>query len=113
MIRFQSVVQVHDVGLPVAGLLVMEQKMKTVIGYNVYRAQDGSSPSYYGFAATLEEAKQLASKGRSLEESLWDTARTAGHCAGISAPDQSHEDEEPAAWFGEDGYDCAVAVFEG
>ena len=83
---------------------------RKIVGYNVYHAPDGSAPSYYGFVATIDEAKALAAKGRTLESSLWDTARAAGHCAGLYAPDQSDEDSEPAEWFGADGYDCAVAV---
>ncbi len=85
--------------------------MKKIIGYNVYHAADGGAAEYYGFAATLDEAKELAARGRALQASLWDTARTAGHCDGLAAPDQTGEDDEVAEWFGADGYDCAVAVW--
>lgn len=88
------------------------RKAKKIVGYNVYRAPDGCGESYYGFAKTLDDAKALAASGPSIEEALYDTARAAGHCAGIPAPDKSHEADEVEEWFGDDGYDCAVAVYE-
>ena len=84
--------------------------MKTIIGYNVYRYADGSSEEFYGFVDTIGEAKELASRGKCLEESMYSTARLAGHCGGISAPDKENEDSEVTEWFGL-GYDCAIAVF--
>lgn len=87
---------------------------RKIVGYNVYHIPEGSAPAFYGFAETLADAKELAAKGRAkgraLEQSLWDTARAAGHCAGLVAP-TGEEAEEPAEWFGADGWDCAVAVF--
>lgn len=86
---------------------------RQIIGYNVYNAPEGCSESYYGFAATLADARKLAAKGkgRALEASLYDTARAAGHCAGLSAPDKTNEADEPEEWFGDDGFDCAVRVY--
>ena len=81
--------------------------MNKIIGYNVYRA-DGYDERFYGFAKSLAAAKKLT-KGRSLEASLYDTARAAVHCGGLEAPDKSREDDEVAKWF--DEYKCAVAVF--
>lgn len=86
-------------------------KKRKIIGYNVYRAPEGSSPAFYGFVETIDEARELAATGRCLEKSLWDTARAAGHCAGINAP-SGDEADEPEEWFGDDGYDCAVAVYD-
>ena len=87
---------------------------KTPVGYAVYHAPEGSAESYYGRVETLEEARKLAANGRALERSLWDTARAAGHCAGLTAPDLAEGEtlaDEPAEWFGADGYDCAVAIY--
>lgn len=84
---------------------------RKIVGYNVYRAEEGSCESYYGFAETLEEAEAMA-KGHALDASLYETAIAAGHCAGLEAPDKTNEAEEPTKWFG-DGWDCAVAVYEG
>lgn len=81
------------------------------IGYHVYHAPDGSGESYLGFATSLRAARRLAATGRELPESLYATARAAGHCAGLQAPDTSHEASEPTAWFGRGGYYCAVAVY--
>ena len=82
---------------------------KKIVGYNVYHAPEGSDRSYYGMAATITAARKLAATGRSLDASLWDTARAAGHCDGLSAP-EGEEADEPAAWFGSN--DCAVPVYE-
>lgn len=84
---------------------------KKIVGYNVYHMPEGGSPSFYGRVKTISDAKKLASKGRRLEESLWDTASASGHCGGLSAPDQAREADEPTHWFGGDGYDCAIPVF--
>lgn len=83
---------------------------KNVIGYNVYRAADGSDEEFYGFVETLEQAKKLAKTGRSLEASMYATAEAAGHCAGLYAPDKSNEGRV-VEWFGDDGLDCAVEVY--
>ena len=83
---------------------------KTVIGYNVYHAPDGCSESFYGFAETMEGARELAKKGQPLGECMYATAISAGHCNGLKAPDKSNEGEV-AEWFGDDGHDCAVEVY--
>jgi len=88
----------------------MATKRQTV-GYNVYYAPDGCDSSFVGFAETIEDARAMAGQG-GLEKSLWDTARAAGHCAGMTAP-EGEEAEEPDEWFGEDGYYCAVRVLQG
>lgn len=85
--------------------------MAKIIGYNVYRSADGCAESFYGFAKTIDEAKDMASTGNRMEECMYSTAVAAGHCAGIKSPDKSNEDSEVAEWFGVDGYDCAVAVY--
>ena len=83
------------------------------IGYNVYHAPDGGSESYLGFVTSLKAARHLAAVGgNELPESLYGTAQAAGHVYGMSAPDKSHEDTEPTAWFGKGGYYCAVAVYD-
>ena len=77
--------------------------------YNVYYAPDGCCETFLGCVDTLEEAYAL--EGASgLAESDYGTARAAGHCNGISAPDKAHEEDEPEEWFGADGYYCAVKV---
>ena len=81
--------------------------MNKIIGYNVYRA-DGYDERFYGFAKSLAAARRLT-KGRSLAESMYETARAAGHCGGLEAPDRIREDDEVAKWF--DEHNCAFAVF--
>ena len=81
---------------------------QTCVGWNVYRIADGCALEYYGRANTLSDAKQL-SKGRSLPQSDWDTAKAAGHCGGISAPGGVEEDE-PSHWWGDNR--CAVIVWD-
>jgi hypothetical protein len=44
-----------------------------------------------------------------LEASLYDTARAAGHCAGLRAPNKEGEDSDVTEWFDDDG--CAVAIY--
>lgn len=88
----------------------MVKQTRKLVGYNVYHAPEGSAESFYGFVDTLDEARELAAKGRALEASLYDTARAAGHCAGLSAPDKDGEDSDVTEWFGDD--DCAVAVYK-
>lgn len=78
--------------------------MNNIIGYNVYYAPDGCAEEFVGFAASIEEARTMT--GRGLEESLYGTAQAAG----MSAPDKSHEADEPAEWFGAEGWHCAVPV---
>jgi hypothetical protein len=81
------------------------------IGYNVYHAPEGSCESYLGRVTSLRAARHLAATGRELHESMYGTARAAGHVCGLTAPDKSHEDDEPSAWFGRGSWYCAVAVF--
>lgn len=79
--------------------------------WRVYYAPDGCDPSYCGECDTREEAETLAeSEPAGLPRAQWDTARTAGHCAGMTAPDGGEEDEEPASWHGADGWYCVVRV---
>lgn len=80
------------------------------IGYNVYYAPDGCAETFIGFAETLDKALTMT-ECAGLEESLYETARAAGHCGGMSAPDKEHEADEPDEWFGPDGWHCAVPVF--
>lgn len=82
--------------------------MSEIIGYNVYRLPDGCTEEFAGFVETQEQAEQLAKRGKTLPQSLYGTARAAGHCAGLYAPDKSGEDTEPTEWWGDF---CAVAVF--
>lgn len=84
--------------------------MLRLAGYNVYRMADGCDEEYYGFADTLEEAKKLVATGKRIEASMYDTAIAAGHCNGIAAPNKEYENDEVTEWFGEAGYDCAIAV---
>jgi hypothetical protein len=73
-------------------------KTRTAIGYNVY----GSDGAFCGYVDTLEDARELASKKPAgLEESLWETARKAGHCGGMRAPETNSEADEPCAWLGD------------
>lgn len=73
-------------------------KTRTITGYNVYTADN----SFCGHRATIEDARELASRSpEGLEESLWDTARKAGHCNGLRAPETTHEAEEPCEWAGD------------
>lgn len=83
-----------------------------LLGYNVYLAEEGSDMSFLGRATSLRAARRLAAHGaQGLDASLWDTARVAGHCAGMSAP-EGIEDDEPAEWFGRGGWYCAVRVWD-
>ena len=84
---------------------------RKLVGYNVYEAPDGCAETYLGQVTSLRAARSLAARGGGLEESLYGTARAAGHCAGMSAPDKTGEVGEPVAWFGRDGWHCAVAVY--
>ena len=82
-----------------------------VVKYRVYEAPDGCDPSFCAECDTLDEATTLAdSEPAGLPKSQWDTARAAGHCAGMSAPDGGEEDEAPISWHGESGWHCVVKV---
>lgn len=79
------------------------------MSYNLYYAPDGSAPEFVGEYETLEECREAAAAGpRGLEQSLWDTARAAGHCGGMYAPDA--DADEPAEWMGPEGWHCACEV---
>lgn len=78
-----------------------------VVGYNVYYAPDGCDESYVGFADTMDDAKAMVGSD-GLPGSLYDSARAAGHCAGMTAPNKSREIEEAAIWL--DECYCAVPV---
>ena len=79
------------------------------MAYNIYHAPAGCAETYLGRVDTLDEAYEL--EGASgLPEHLYETARAAGHCNGISAPDKSREAGEPTEWFGADDSYCAIAV---
>lgn len=41
---------------------------------------------------------------------MWETARKAGHVAGMQAPTGGFEDQEPMSWHGEEGWHCVVEV---
>lgn len=91
----------------------MRTTRKTRRQYNVYHAPDGGSVTYLGQATSLRAARALVARtphGGGLPECLWATARAAGHCAGMRAPDQQGEASEPTAWFGRRGEYCAVRV---
>lgn len=88
-------------------------KGRKIQGYNVYHAPDGCCESYIGFARTLREARRMAARGNELPQSLYETARAAGHVYGMTAPDKQGEADSPTAWFGKGGWYCAVAVFAG
>lgn len=81
--------------------------------YNVYRAPDGCAEEFLGEASSLREARRMAAHGaRGLEASLYGTARAAGHVNGDQAPDKSREADMPAAWFGRNGWYCAVVIVD-
>lgn len=79
--------------------------------YRIYKVPDGCSPSFCGERETLAEAKAFAeTEPAGLERSLWDTARSAGHCDGMSAPDGGVEDDESISWHGPAGWHCVIGV---
>jgi hypothetical protein len=78
--------------------------------YRVYYSPEGSDSQYCGEFESLDEAQEAAeSEPDGLEQCLWDTARAAGHCGGLSAPDAG-EEGEPLSWHGTDGWYCVIAV---
>jgi len=83
---------------------------RRLTGFNVYHAPDGCAEEYIGHAGTLREAQNMAGR-RGLPESEYDTARTAGHCGGMLAPDKTGEGEV-WEWCGRDGFTAIVPVFE-
>ena len=81
--------------------------MKTA--YRVYDAAEGCDLIFCGEYDTLAEAQSIAAaEPAGLGQSLWDTARAAGHCAGMTAPEGGDESDEPISWHGEHHCVCAV-----
>lgn len=82
------------------------------VTFRVYRAPDGCDAEFVGEYDTQEEAEDAAEKATSgLPRSMWDTARAAGHVAGLYAPSaEGEEDEEPESWHGPDGVNYVVRV---
>ena len=79
------------------------------LGYAVFCCPEGGDESFLGIVPTLRDARRLAAGGnRGLERCLYDTARLAGHCAGLRAPPGRYG--EPSCWFGRGGYYCACPV---
>lgn len=77
--------------------------------YRIYDAPEGCDQIFCGEYDTLAEAQEAADgEPGGLPRSMWDTARAAGHCGGLTAPDGGTEDEEPISWHGESH--CVVAV---
>lgn len=71
--------------------------------YRLYYQPEGSIVSYCGEYATQTAAATAADgKPPGLTEDLWETARRAGHCGGLYAPDRDGiEEEEPLWWVGD------------
>lgn len=89
---------------------LVEKLIEPKTAWRVYCCPDGCCASYCGEYDTQEEAEAIAeSEPVGLEESLWATARAAGHCAGMTAPGDGEEDE-PLSWHGAAGYHCVVKV---
>jgi hypothetical protein len=76
-------------------------------GYNVYYRPEFGGEEYFGAASSQRAAKKLA-QGDGLCESQYATARAAGQCGGIEAPDSDGEDERMTIWFGRHGHYCLV-----
>lgn len=69
--------------------------------YRVYEAADGCDLVFCGEFETRAKAESVAKREPAgLERSLWDTARAAGHCDGMHAPEGGIEDDEPETWQG-------------
>ena len=79
--------------------------------YRIYLAPDGCDPEYCGERDTYQEAVAYAeTEPAGLEQSLWETARVAGHCGGMMAPGYGAESDEPMSWHGAAGWHCVVEV---
>jgi hypothetical protein len=79
--------------------------------YLVFLAPDGCGEEYLGPAGSLRECCRMAVEHHrgergSLPESLYETARAGGPIHGLTPPPDT--DAEPVAWFGPDGWYCAV-----
>jgi len=81
--------------------------------YRVYLAVDGSDVAFCGQYPKIMDGMEAAWEARKakksgLAKSEWETARKAGHVAGMVAPDAYGEEEDEAiAWIGD--Y-CVVRV---
>lgn len=81
------------------------------IGWRVYRSPEGCAREYCGQFDALDAAQREAEQEpRGLPESLWATARAAGHCDGMEAPGGGEEDEDAHSWHGRKGWHCVVRV---
>lgn len=90
---------------------LVEKLVERKTAWRVYCCPDGCCASYCGEYDTQEEAEAIAeSEPIGLEESLWATARAAGHCAGLTAPDPDGEEDDPQSWHGAAGYHCVLKV---
>lgn len=84
---------------------------KDVVRYRVYEAREGHDLVYCGEYPTYDEAVRIAeTEPDGLPESLWGTAKSAGHVAGKQAPEAVEECEEPESWHGREGWHCVVRV---
>jgi hypothetical protein len=80
--------------------------------YRVYWAPEGAGLSFVGDYPTMDDAHAAASADeRGLHESMWGTARAAGHVGGLIAPPQATEDEH-GGWAGPDGHHYIVGITE-
>lgn len=81
--------------------------MKTA--YRVYEAAEGSDLIFCGEFDDQFTAETVAdSAPGGIPRSLWDTARAAGHCAGMVSPEGGVEDDEPLSWHAD--HHCVVQV---
>jgi hypothetical protein len=80
--------------------------------YRVYESPDGCDVSFCGSHDTYEQAVDAAEKEPAgLQKCDWETARKAGHCGGMYAPDPDGiEDDEPISWHGKHGWHYVVRV---
>lgn len=71
--------------------------------YRLYCQPEGSIASYCGeYATQLAAVCAAEAKPLGLTEDQWETARRAGHCGGLYAPDTAgEEDDEPLTWSGD------------
>lgn len=84
--------------------------MAKKIRYRLYHAPEGGTMAFCGEHESRIGAAMTAQRHQpaGLSADLWETARAAGHCGGLRAPDlEGAEEEEPLVWCGE--Y-CVVRV---
>lgn len=75
-----------------------------VTRYRLYLAPEGSGMEFCSEHETRMGAALTAERHRprGLPEAQWDTARAAGHCGGLRAPERSGvEDDTPMLWCGD------------